>query len=143
MLKRLIKTILNNQESCIISGGKTKYFKLERAAQQGHPFSAYLFILLLEIFFVFIKNNPNVKGLNIFKHEFLYTACANDTTFFLKNAKSLIDLMSVFTKTRERAKTTQNQPKQPLKKLQSNPKQPNIVKLWGSKFSTSFRFSNF
>ena len=124
MLKRWIKTILNNQESCIISGGKTKYLKLERAAQQGDPFSAYLFILLLEIFFVFIKNNPNVKGLNIFKHEFLYTACANDTTFFLKNAKSLIDLMSVFTKTRngqKRPKTSQNNPSKNCKATRNNP----------------------
>ena len=32
-----------------------------------------------------IKNNPKVKGLNIFKHEFLYTAYADDTTFFLKD----------------------------------------------------------
>ena len=124
MLKRWIKTILNNQESCIISGGKTKYLKLERAAQQGDPFSAYLFILLLEIFFVFIKNNPNVKGLNIFKHEFLYTACANDTTFFLKNAKSLIDLMSVFTKIRngqKRPKTSQNNPSKNCKATRKNP----------------------
>ena len=72
-----IKAILNNQESCIINGGKTtNYFKLERGAQQGDPISVYLFILVLEIFFIFVKNNPKVKGLNIFKHEFLYTAYA-------------------------------------------------------------------
>ena len=66
-----IKTILNNQESCIINRGKTtKYFKLERGAPQGDPISTYLFILVLEIFFIFVKNNPKVKGLNIFKHEF-------------------------------------------------------------------------
>ena len=39
-----IKTILNNQESCIINDGKTtKYFELERSAQQGDPISAYFF----------------------------------------------------------------------------------------------------
>ena len=90
-----IKTILNNQESCIINGGKTtKYFKLERGARQGEPISAYLFILVLEIFFIFVKNNPKVKGLNMFKHEFLYTAYADDTTFFLKDRNSIIELMS-------------------------------------------------
>ena len=75
-----IKTILNNQESCIINCGKaTKYFKLERGARQGDTISAYLFILVLEIFFIY------VKGLNIFKHELSYTAYADDTTFFLKD----------------------------------------------------------
>ena len=72
-----IKTILNNQESCIINCGKaTKYFKL---TLQGDTISAYLFILVLEIFFIY------VKGLNIFKHELSYTAYADDTTFFLKD----------------------------------------------------------
>ena len=90
-----IQTILNNQESCIINGGKTtKYFKLERDARQGNPISAYLFVLVLEIFFILIKNNPKVKGLNIFKHEFLYTAYADDTTFFLKDKNYIIELMS-------------------------------------------------
>ena len=70
-----IKTILNNQESCIINGRKTtKYSKLERGARHGDPILAYLFILFLEIIFVFVKNNPTVKGLNIFKHEFSCTA---------------------------------------------------------------------
>ena len=36
-----IETLLNNQESCNINGGKTSnYFKLERGARQGVPISA-------------------------------------------------------------------------------------------------------
>ena len=53
-----------------------------------------MFTLALEIFFIFVKSNPKVKGLNIFKHEFLYTAYADDTTFFLKDRNSIIELMS-------------------------------------------------
>ena len=90
-----IKTILNNQESRIINRGKTtKCFKLERSARQGDPISAYLFILVLEILFAFVKSSPKAKGLNIFKYEFLYTAYADDTTSFLKDRNSIIELMS-------------------------------------------------
>ena len=51
-----IQILLKNQESCIINGGTTtKYFKLEKGTRQGDPISAYLFILILEIAFTFIK----------------------------------------------------------------------------------------
>ena len=52
-----------------------------------------MFILALEIFFIFVKNNLKVKSLNIFKHEFLHTVYADDTTFFLKDRKSIIELI--------------------------------------------------
>ena len=58
-----IKTILKNQESCTINGRKTtKYFKFDRGARQRNPISAYLFILVLEFFFIFVKSDPKVKG---------------------------------------------------------------------------------
>ena len=41
-----------------------------------------------------LKNNPKVKGLNSFKQEFSYTAYGDNTTFFLKGTKSIIELMS-------------------------------------------------
>ena len=59
---RWIKLLLKNQESCIINGGQTtNYFKLESGTKQGDPLSAYLFILVLEIAFIKIKRNPNIK----------------------------------------------------------------------------------
>ena len=49
-------------------------------------------MLVLEIFFIFVKNNPNFTGLNILKHGFLCTTYA-DTTYFLKDRNSIIELM--------------------------------------------------
>ena len=79
-----IKVLLNNQESRVINGGKTsKYFKLERGTEQGDPIFAYLFIIVLE-------------GFEIFQKKFIYTAYADDTTFFLKNTESVINLLEIF-----------------------------------------------
>ena len=53
-----------------------------------------MFILVLEIFFIFLKNNLKVKVLKISRNEFLYTAYAYHTTFFLKERKPIIELMN-------------------------------------------------
>ena len=63
--------LLTNQESCVInSGSTTSYFKLEIGACQGDPISAYLFTISLETIFAMIKRNLNIKGLNIFNHNY-------------------------------------------------------------------------
>ena len=91
-----IQILIQNQESCVINGGATNYFKFERGTRKGNPKSAYLFTLVLEIAILFIMQNENINGLNIFEKTFLYTAYADDTTFFLKDEKSVIELMKTF-----------------------------------------------
>ena len=59
------------------------------------PISAYIFILVLEIVFLFIVQNEDIDGLNIFEKTFLYTTYADDT-FFLKYKKSVIKLKKTF-----------------------------------------------
>ena len=62
-----IQILIQNQESCVINGGTIRnYFKLERGTRQGNPISAYLFILVLEIPFLFIMQNENINGLKFF-----------------------------------------------------------------------------
>ena len=58
--------------------------------------SAYLLIIVLEAVFLMIKANQNIKPLNIFGHDFLYTAYGDDTTFFIRNKNSVIELLNVF-----------------------------------------------
>ena len=92
-----IKILLNDQESCVINGGKTtKYFMLGRGARQGDPISAFLFILALEILFLLIKTKPKIAGLTIFDHSYLYSAYADNTTFFLKDTISIKNMVDTF-----------------------------------------------
>ena len=91
-----IETLLNNQESCVINGGITnRHFPLQPVARQGGEgaISAYVFILCLEILFILIKNDPNIKGTEFFEYCYLYTAHADDTTFFLKDENSIVHLI--------------------------------------------------
>ena len=46
--------------------------------------------------FNLIKQNKDIHGLTFFDHTFLYTAFADDTTFFLKDKESVKKVMNVF-----------------------------------------------
>ena len=43
-----------------------------------------------------IKQYKDIHGLTFFDHTFFYTAFADDTTFFLKDKKSIKQVMNVF-----------------------------------------------
>ena len=91
-----IKVLLNNQNR-VINGGKiSNYFKLERGTRQDDPISAYLFIIVLDVVFGIIKETSNIRGFGIFQKKFIYTAYADDTTFFLKNTESVTNLLEIF-----------------------------------------------
>ena len=51
-----------------------------------------MFILGLEILFILIKNDPNIKGISIFEYCYLYTAYANNTIFVLKDENPIVHL---------------------------------------------------
>ena len=84
-----IEIILTKQESCVINGGNsTGYFNLERGARQGDPISAYLFILVMEVFFQMIRRNRGIKGVEICGHIFNIVAYADDATAFVNDLES-------------------------------------------------------
>ena len=52
--------------------------------------------MVLEVLFILVKNNTCIEGLNIFDHIFLYSAYADDNTFFVKNVESIEEIIKVF-----------------------------------------------
>ena len=73
-----------------------KYFSLGRGAHQGDPISVFLLILALEILSILIKSKPEIEGMAIFDHNYLYSAYTDDTTFFLKDIIYLKQYVSHF-----------------------------------------------
>ena len=92
-----ITILLNNNESCVSNGGHTtQYFKLNRGARQGDPIAAYLFIIVLEIFFIMVRSNNSIKPLRILDFEYLLSAYADDTTFFVSDLDSVNAIFATF-----------------------------------------------
>ena len=57
-----------------------------------------VFILVLEILFINIRNDPNIKGLKIIKNEVKLTSYADDASYFLKDLNSVENLLSKISK---------------------------------------------
>ena len=92
-----ISILLKDNESCISNGGHTtKYFKLNRGARQGDPIAAYLFIIVLEIFFIMIRSNKDINPLRILDFSYLLSAYADDTTFFVSDLDSVKSIFKTF-----------------------------------------------
>ena len=74
------------------NGFTTGYFTNERGTRQGDPISAYLFILVLEILFLQVKENEKIEGVKISSHEFLLSAFADEATYLVCNMDSIEEL---------------------------------------------------
>ena len=93
-----IKLFQNGSESCIIQNGFiSDFLRLKRGCRQGDPISPYIFILCAEILGQMLRNNENIKGININNREFLLSQYADDTQVFLDGSeKSLSEALLNF-----------------------------------------------
>ena len=51
---------------------------------------------MLEVVFQIIKETSNAEVFEIFQKKFIYMACADDTTFFVKITESVINVLKIF-----------------------------------------------
>ena len=69
-VKRWIGTFYTNIETAVLNNGfATNWFKPSRGVRQGCPLSSYLFVLGAEILASKIRQNPLVKGIDLFGNE--------------------------------------------------------------------------
>ena len=107
-----IKVLINQNESCVFNGGmSTGYFPLTRGSRQGDPISAYLFIIVMEVFFTMVRNNENIQGIDILGFNYLLTAYADDATYIIKNISSAIEIFNTFDKFSDFSGLRLNKPK--------------------------------
>ena len=81
------------------NGHSSGYLPLNRGTRQGDPLSAYLFIPVLEVMLIQIRENDNIKGINIGNFDIKLSAFADDTYFLTLDIQSLrhiSDTCSVF-----------------------------------------------
>ena len=91
----MIKTLTNNNESCVQNGGwLSGWYDIQRGVKQGCPVSPLLFLLVVEIMALKIRNNKEIAGLSLSKNEVIMQVIkilqyCDDTTIIVKNEKEL------------------------------------------------------
>ena len=92
-IRKWIKTFYTDISSCVINNGHaSEFFNLQRGVRQGCPLSGILFVLCAEILAQAIRNNNNIKGLQMYNKEYKISQYADDTTAFVPDANSAENL---------------------------------------------------
>ena len=71
----------------IPNGEKLKAFPLRSGTRQGCPLSPLLFIIVLEVLAIAIRQEKEIKGIQIGKEEVKLALFADDMTLYIKNTK--------------------------------------------------------
>lgn len=95
-IRKWINVLYIDITSCVISSGcASEFFPLQRGVRQGCPLSGILFVLCAEILAHVVRNDKNIKGIQIYNKEFKISQYADDTTAFVADALSAQNLFEV------------------------------------------------
>merc|ERR1712002_1373631 len=132
-----IKVLYSDITSCVLNNGHaSEFFLLERGLRQGCPLSPLLFLLGSEILAISVRNNVNIQGISVNNVEILINAYADDTTFFLRDQKSLFNLMNVLDRFKAVTGLAINRNKSEVIALGYYKAHPPDINLSGLSFST-------
>ena len=89
--RKWINIIYSNPECCVTNNGYySSFFNISRGIRQGCPISALLFILVVEVMAIQIRQSSDVRGIRYSdKNTITISQLADDTTLFLEDEKSL------------------------------------------------------
>ena len=99
----VIKAIYDKPTANIIlNGEKLKAFPLRTGTRQGCPLSPLLFNIVLEVLARAIRQEKEIKGIQISKEEVKLSLFADDMTVYLQNSndssKKFLELINEFSK---------------------------------------------
>ena len=94
-----IHTFYQNITSSVLNNGfSTGPFEIQRGVRQGDPLSPYLFIIILEVLAISIRENDDIQGIVVDGVEIKIEVFADDLTAFLRNDRSLKYFLDVILK---------------------------------------------
>ena len=98
-----IETLYNERTSYVLNNGfLTNRISMQRGIFQGCPISPYLFLFVIEILALSIRQNDNLNGMKIQDHEVKISLFADDSVCFIdgsrKSFDSLFDVLNQFGK---------------------------------------------
>ena len=99
----IVKAIYDKHTANIILNGvKLTAFPLRSGTRQGCPLSPLLFNIVLEVLATAIREEKEIKGIQIGKEEVKFSLFADDMILYIENPKDsigkLLELISEFSK---------------------------------------------
>ena len=87
-----IKVIYSERKRYVINNGYlTDRISMQRGIFQGCPISPYLFLFVIEIMALSIRQNENIKGISVKNQEAKISLLADDSVCFLDGSKDSFD----------------------------------------------------
>ena len=90
IFRKWVRIIYTDVKSYILNNGNfSDIFHISRGIRQGCPLSAYLFLLVVEMLAINIRNAKNIKGIKLRSKEIKISQLADDTTLILESCESI------------------------------------------------------